>query len=394
MSTDYDTAAIVERIKDALAKHPTLNATTLAERIGFDKSKMSRLLGGTRSVSAAEAAAIADALEVPASWIVTGAKPTPPRPRAVAARLAAESPAGFKPVSDRAGQLLEVRALLEQIVAMGAPEPPALDVPHHDTWRVRAGATCAKRLRAALELGDESIADINALIETHFRVDVSRQPMDANLAGLLVRDPDAPALTGTALMLVNSACAIGRQRFTAAHELAHLLFADTGLLQADWMSEADKSLTELRADAFAAELLAPGGGVNALVSAAGPKPDGDTAKWVASAAAAVAVRYRLSVGAALRRLRTLEHITGDEYNAAYGRRAQDVMVDGGAGDYVAAIVEHDNVIDPPAALTEQALHAYSAGLVGLGTMAALYGADDQRALADELAAAGWVPTFD
>lgn len=390
--TVNDTAAIVERIRGVLKAHPTLNSTTLGDAVGMDKSKVSKMLNGSRSVSAAEAAAIADALGESATWIVTGRRPSPPRPRAVAARLATETAADFPEASARAAELLEVRALLEQLVVLAAPEPPVVQVPTTN-FHIRAGAECAKNLRAALGIGDQPIADISALIENNFRVDVSRQPMDDNLAGLLIRDTEQPALEATALMLVNSACGIGRQRFTAAHELAHLLFADTGLLKPDYVHHESDDWDEVRADAFAAELLAPQTAVDTLAATLGAKPAADSDGWVARLVASIVVTFGLSVESALLRALKLNHIDEDEYRAGKGRYARDLMVSGGHPEAADAVIAHDKVIDPPAALTGQALHAYAEGMVGIGTLAALYHSDDPVALRHELAQAGWEPAF-
>ena len=99
--------------------------------------------------------------------------------------------------------------------------------------------------------------DLPSLLRKHFGVDVSLEPLPADIHGLFITDPDA-AVPGTdqpvSLMLVNTSDTYGRQRFTSAHELAHLLFGDAELL-VDYKN--DGSVPEKRANAFASAFLLP-----------------------------------------------------------------------------------------------------------------------------------------
>lgn len=69
--------------------------------------------------------------------------------------------------------------------------------------------------------------------------------------GFIVRLDDGPAI-----IFYNSRCSIGRQRFTIAHELGHLLLGHQGDLLNREPSPMDNPI-EREANAFAARLLAP-----------------------------------------------------------------------------------------------------------------------------------------
>jgi Zn-dependent peptidase ImmA (M78 family) len=88
--------------------------------------------------------------------------------------------------------------------------------------------------------------------------EIRREPLDGALSGLLYRAPD----DGHAIIGVNATHAEVRQRFTIAHEIAHLtlhseaLFVD-GLVRRDHVSSVGIDPEEVEANAFAAELLMP-----------------------------------------------------------------------------------------------------------------------------------------
>jgi len=89
---------------------------------------------------------------------------------------------------------------------------------------------------------------------------ITYQEFDDNLSGILVRVDD-----GTAAIAVNSSHAPARQRFTIAHEIAHLLLHEGRLVFVDRMvrvnlrhePSAKPSREETVANRFAAELLMP-----------------------------------------------------------------------------------------------------------------------------------------
>lgn len=89
---------------------------------------------------------------------------------------------------------------------------------------------------------------------------VVRQDLDSNLSGMLFRD------SGRRVIGINSSQPLTRQRFTVAHEIAHLLLhkgrpmiVDTSIRvnKRDHISSMATDTEEIEANAFAAELLMP-----------------------------------------------------------------------------------------------------------------------------------------
>ena len=72
------------------------------------------------------------------------------------------------------------------------------------------------------------------------------------------RDGFAIEINNKPIIFFNDECTIGRQRFTAAHELGHILLSHTGYcdLENHEIKEDDKE-TEIQANIFASRLLAP-----------------------------------------------------------------------------------------------------------------------------------------
>ena len=301
---------------------------------------------------------------------------------------------------DRARELLEIedhldRRLLAPVGAL-ALIPSAHAFLHRDQ-----GVEAANAVRAALNLGETCIEELTGLVEQHFGLAVAREPLPYDVQGLLVVDDptgrDSVGRPTPSLVLVNSRDVYGRQRFTLAHELGHLLFGDAQTYFVDYRGATN--LVETRANYFAAALLMPAGGVAGVAQGLGSAPDegdgaGPVQRWNERLVAQVAVSFHSSFQSAIYRCNTLGYFDSVEAGRLNGRSAMEILRETGHDDYEDVHGTGMMEIDPPAALTRKALHAYSEGLVGIGTLARLWKTEDANALRSELAEEGWVPSFD
>ena len=389
-----DTATILDRIRAAMTVSD-VKQQELGGAIGLSKSVMSRVMSGQRKLSAAELGAIADELGVPVAQLL-GQSSSASRPLAVAARLGqAEHAVELNPAFGRARSLLELRALLDRIVAGPAPAPSVRVSKPSTTMYTRAAALMAAAVREQLGLGDEPVQDLPQLLRTHFGIDVSLEPMPEDIAGLFITDPTAGADASErlAVMLVNSVDTFGRQRFTTAHELGHHLFEDAELFWVDYRGGND--MKEKRANAFASCFLMPAGGVHQVMRQLGPVPADEDGRhnWVAAFVVEVSLRFGVSVESATFRCRKLELISAADQAWAESERAHRLLGRVKRTSDRDALEAHQNVVAPPPALVEQALFAYSEGMVGIGPLAELWLADDAEVLRRQLAEADWVPVF-
>lgn len=404
-SPQPDNDGIRDRIA-VLMRERGMTQTTLGGRAGLSKTAMSRLMKGERRITAGELGTIAYALGVPAASLLGEELRSAPksRPFALAARLSSAD-AEYPEAQDRARQLLEVRGQLDSLVA--ADSRDLASVPQLPSRSLRAkdqGARLGTAVREALGLGIAPIDDIAEFAETHFGLAVAREPLPDALVGLLVTDSAEAGATSTeptqarsvaALALVNSTDTTARQRFTIAHELGHLLFEDADVVLPDYR-KAENKKKEWRANEFASELLSPAAGVSALTEQLGATPppgSQDRAVWVERLVCGVAATYGVSFESAANRCNNLGWLDDAENAQVKRSSATTLLCRHGHRDYVENPSYGENDVEPPASYARDALYAYSEGMVGLGTMAALWRTEDIGALREELAAAGYVPSF-
>jgi predicted transcriptional regulator len=129
---------------------------------------------------------------------------------------------------------------------------------------VNRGAKRAREARAALGLPpDEPLRCLLDTVERDARLPVVVARLPGDVAGACWRDGD-----GAAVLWVNGAQAVVRQRFTLAHELGHVRCGHGGALEVDTfetLSGHTTSAVEVEANAFAAEFLLPRAGVERCI---------------------------------------------------------------------------------------------------------------------------------
>jgi Zn-dependent peptidase ImmA (M78 family) len=153
------------------------------------------------------------------------------------------------------------------------------------------------------EFGVESAPVPVERIAKSLQVRVDYAPLDGELSGL------AYIREGMAIIGINTLHAPNRQRFTLAHELAHVrlhrlllqqaVHVDRGSLRRDGLAAAGVDATEIEANTFAAELLMPESLLKAALEGRSVDLEDD------DAVATLAKRFKVSEAAMRFRLSTL-----------------------------------------------------------------------------------------
>lgn len=239
----------LEQRVEAVIADAGLGKAEFAATIGIDASKLSKSLSGRRRFSSLELARIAEIGGRSVDWLITGRMPFRP---VFAQRVQAAG------VSDEVGtrivqQLVDsVQHLAELDRPMALPALPRLA--RRSSWYTADASTMAANYVTAVgrPLGGMAMHELIALIEHAFGVMVVVTELPPGIDGLSFEDE-----TARVIILATTDQPL-RQRFTLAHELAHIAFGDArqGMLE-ERMGTAHSNV-EKRANSFAAAFLAPG----------------------------------------------------------------------------------------------------------------------------------------
>ena len=219
-----------------------------AEAVGLDPTKFSKSLNKKRRFTSLELARIADFSRVTVDWLLQGDEGQ----TALAARVGTDG-ASVEAAISRAVRLAEARDNLEFLdIHLERPESPE---PKGALW-VEQGKHLAE---FALEhLGVPSVLGPSetfaSAIERAFGIDVCLADLGEGCDGL------AYCTATSRILLVATSGNPTRQRFTMAHELAHLLGRDSQQIHVDenvMAKTGQREASEMRANSFAATLLMP-----------------------------------------------------------------------------------------------------------------------------------------
>lgn len=251
---DKDLAA---RVESVLAESG-LTRAKFAAAVGMDSSKLSKALSGRRRFSSLELALVAEVGKRTVDWLLTGKQPASLRFARRATMLSAEiESAGTDTVTALVGRFRGLEAIGRP---MNVPELP------HPRLRTNSYVAAARGMATLCveALGDVRLSNLDNLdlidaIENAFGVLVVVRDLPDGIDGLTYEE-------GNIRVIVLAATDQPfRQRFTLAHELAHVVFGDAeqGLIEEQlW---AMRSTEESRANTFAAAFLAPAGEVVELL---------------------------------------------------------------------------------------------------------------------------------
>lgn len=223
-----------------------------------------------------------------------------------------------------------------------------------------AAAHAAQETRTRLGVGNESrIPDLLELIEETAVVPVFIDPLPSGMAGAYRRRDERPYI------LVSSAMALVRQRFTLAHEFGHHILGHGSLVDDDsTLRDFTRDPKEVQANYFAAEFLAPERAVINWMEAHG-KPDVDLEVVVR-----VADAFGISAAAARIRLEAARFIPkrrSNELKADIDQGEHKYLEDRlGLGELTDKLWRaQGHVPRKPAPLFLRALQAYEQGFLDL-----------------------------
>jgi IrrE N-terminal-like domain len=340
------------------------------------------VLSGAYNLSPSDLVAAADLLEVPVT-VLTGDLPID-RHLGVSLRLGRVEAAAEAPIEalSFADALLGQQAVLDSWLE---PVPSRLAgvAMHTGAYRKDAGQRSADRARRLLHLGDGPVEDLVGLVEgLGFPVAFRRLP--PKLHGLNVRDEREGR--PTRVILVSTRGGWPMQRFTLAHELCHALYDDPGQVIVDRV-DVPEVLTELRAEAFARELLLPRRGLAEDLKPSGTRRGRPARDWH-DTVPRLMVRWGVSRDAVVRALVEDGHATSEELAAVRASKVSALIAGAGLADAWRELCGDENLESGSPLLVERAVQAYGNGWVSSRFVADVLG-EDQQTTERHLAAAGW-----
>jgi len=339
-----------DRVRD-LIRDSGMTQHDFAVAVGLDDSKLSKSLGGIRRFSSLDLARIAELGRVSVDWLITGDEP----PVAVAARTTGGS---AKAALREAKRFTTMRS---DLASLGFRQPWNPVPAQHGGRAVDEGQMLAAS--AAERIDPATCTDLATAVEQVFGVDVAIVPLGSDFDGLAASSEDAK------LIVVGTSQVPGRQRFTLAHELGHLLAGDDhGVhLDRDVFEKAQRrDLTEMRANAFASAFLMPEGRLRESLRGSVPSEHAFAALACDLLVSPSTLAYRLL------NLRLIDSGTCSRLAALSGAAAARIA---GRSDEWVRRVSAASTARPPGLLTQDAYRAYEAGATTLRPYANLLGID-------------------
>lgn len=335
----------------AMRERASLSQHDVAVAICANQSAVSKIESGARNLSAVEVGLLADKLgwdprellgiERPASKMV------------VAQRLRSLDGSSTAAVV-RAAALVEVDAMLDELSRPGAARGLTFDwpTPVRANQARQQGQQLADEIRTQLGI-EGAITDLVGLAEGQLGIDVLYEPLGNGCDGL------AATAESLALAVIDTTVVSGRQRFTLAHEICHIVSGDvTDVVRID---THDDGPAEERAHGFASALLMPETALRRVVTAT---PDEVTLTESM-------MTFGVSWAALKRRLRDLAisvpaeiaALDGDQIFARAGRSSD------------AALSRPTGHRRLPARLVRRVTSAYRDAYIGEGVVAMAFGLD-------------------
>jgi len=347
-------ADIIARVRELIADTGR-SQREIAEAIGIDGPKLSKSLSGRRNFSSYELAALADLGGRTVDWLLDGKEP---RVFSFAHRTEVSEPT----VVDLAGQeIVEgIGERFDSAIRLGLlTQPEALPLGSVRGTDVDRGLALAS---AALDRLADSIADVptwelSDRIDETFGVNVVVAELPDGVDGLSYQDG------AFRIIVLDSSERVGRQRFTLAHELGHVLMGDAEDLHRSPRGPHAPGSSERRANAFAAAFLAPDQEVRVQLAGRAADEQFDRLAWT----------FWLAPDALAWRLFNLGLIDAPR-RLELGRRSQaaSARAIGMEREHARRVIQA-KVLRPPMRLTDAFLKAFIAGEVAARAVTQLTG---------------------
>jgi Zn-dependent peptidase ImmA (M78 family) len=341
----------------------------IAEEIGIDAPKLTKSLKGERRFSSYELAALAELDGRTVDWLLTGVEPK-------RLAFAYRSTLLDHEVDDNAGR--ETASLIADRFQVAFDLGFAPVVPPLPTARVSGGyvETADRFAHAAVERIARPIRELDSaalirVLEEQFGVNVAVEELPERVDGLSHADGDLR------IVVAASTDRSGRQRFTLAHELGHLLLGDAnGAVIEEELFTKGVGHQEPRANAFAASFLMPAAEVVEVLGTREVTEAFDELVW----------EFRVSPDAMAWRLCNLGKLTKGAAMRLARKTLNAVAADLGRLDEHAARIRESSTLRPAGRLAGAYIGAFLAGEVAAAPVAEISGfsIDAVYALRDEL----------
>lgn len=345
---------LIDRVRRVL-EESGLTQTDFAAKIGIDAPKLTKSLNGKRRFSSYELASVAELGGQSVDWLLKG----PAKSRVFAHRALESSVAGGDEVGRQKIDLIDER--VRGLNFIGRPLPlPALPATNRSRGKVAQGASAAASYLKAIgvPVRDLSTAALIDRIEAVFGINVVIADLPEGCDGLAFANDSVRAI-----VLATTPNAPYRQRFTLAHELGHIAFSDAADEPIEEELWARKDDTEMRANAFAANFLAPADEIREVIGT----------RSVQEAFDDLVLDFQISPESMGWRLVNEKLATMDERTALAGSSARVAAMRAGRGAEHAERIEFASQERPPLRLVEAYLAAYADGETTLAPAASLLG---------------------
>lgn len=361
-----DTPDIIARVKDAIGA-TGLSMSAFARQAGLDPNKLSKSLSGVRRLTSLELAQVGDAAHVTVDWLLNGRQRAEP---SLAARRAGGTADDAHTVAQIARRFADADDILTMLrgASRTQVQPPAPQSRSQADQGIELADWASNQVNSSPEVNFD---DLPSLLEAVFGVDTAIMELPAGYSGLSWH------ADGFRLAIASPERTPGRQRFTLAHELGHLLANDQDDLHIDYRPGGsygqNRGPLEVRANYFAAAFLAPKERICELMGTATEVGD-DLFPQLVSA-------LSMSPEPLLIRLDrlglTAPSLDRTRWAKSTGAACAQLA---GAGDRLAALAGSSFKVRLPGRLANEMLEAYASGEIGIRPLANFLGIEVSQAL--------------